>query len=215
MPILYPFSYFLRPLIAFAQHQTTGVDLTTIKHVINLQQKYLDKSTSGFVSAYRDILTDAGPAYRSILLYLASLPPPSVTTSARGNPIGALIHCTAGKDRTGIFIALLLSFLGVPDDLIADEYHLTELGLAHIYEDVIPRLMASPAFERYKAEQLAGEGEEAGVQAARRMLGAKREAVLGALEMLRGEWGSEEGYLRGVCGLGDGELQALRRVLLV
>jgi protein-tyrosine phosphatase len=36
-----------------------------------------------------------------------------------------VIHCTAGKDRTGFACALLLHALGVPDDVIAEDYLLT------------------------------------------------------------------------------------------
>jgi protein-tyrosine phosphatase len=36
-----------------------------------------------------------------------------------------VIHCTAGKDRTGFACALILHALGVPDDVIADDYLLT------------------------------------------------------------------------------------------
>jgi protein-tyrosine phosphatase len=36
-----------------------------------------------------------------------------------------VIHCTAGKDRTGFACALLLHALGVPDELIAEDYLLT------------------------------------------------------------------------------------------
>jgi protein-tyrosine phosphatase len=36
-----------------------------------------------------------------------------------------VIHCTAGKDRTGFARALILHVLGVPDDLIAEDYLLT------------------------------------------------------------------------------------------
>ncbi|KAF1967940.1 hypothetical protein BU23DRAFT_541932 [Bimuria novae-zelandiae CBS 107.79] len=175
--------------------------------------KYLDKAVEGFISAYHDILVHGGPAFRTILLYLASLPPATSHDSSQ-KPIGALIHCTAGKDRTGIFFGLLLSFLGVPDEQIADEYQLTELGLKHIHEQVVPRLMASPAFEKYQKERMVA-SEEEGRQAALRMLGAKRESMLGALGMLRREWGSAEGYVMGVCGLGDGEVEKLRRVLVV
>ncbi len=36
-----------------------------------------------------------------------------------------VIYCTAGKDRTGFACALILHALGVPDDLIAEDYLLT------------------------------------------------------------------------------------------
>jgi protein-tyrosine phosphatase len=36
-----------------------------------------------------------------------------------------VVHCTAGKDRTGFACALILHALGVPDDLIAQDYLLT------------------------------------------------------------------------------------------
>lgn len=36
-----------------------------------------------------------------------------------------VIHCTAGKDRTGFACALILHALGVPDDLISEDYLLT------------------------------------------------------------------------------------------
>jgi len=36
-----------------------------------------------------------------------------------------VIHCTAGKDRTGFASALILHVLGVPDDVIAEDYLLT------------------------------------------------------------------------------------------
>jgi protein-tyrosine phosphatase len=36
-----------------------------------------------------------------------------------------VIHCTAGKDRTGFACALILRVLDVPDDLIAEDYLLT------------------------------------------------------------------------------------------
>ena len=36
-----------------------------------------------------------------------------------------ILHCTAGKDRTGVGVALLLSYLGVPDDVILADYSLS------------------------------------------------------------------------------------------
>ena len=44
-----------------------------------------------------------------------------------------VIHCTAGKDRTGFASALILHALGVPDDIIAEDYLLTN---RHYQRDV-------------------------------------------------------------------------------
>jgi hypothetical protein len=38
----------------------------------------------------------------------------------------AVIHCAGGRDRTGVVVALLLELLGVPDEEIALDYHLSE-----------------------------------------------------------------------------------------
>lgn len=40
-----------------------------------------------------------------------------------------VFHCAAGKDRTGVLAALLLSTLGVPDEAIVADYHLSERSL--------------------------------------------------------------------------------------
>jgi protein-tyrosine phosphatase len=37
-----------------------------------------------------------------------------------------LIHCRSGKDRTGVAVAALLRILGVPDEIIVEEYLLSE-----------------------------------------------------------------------------------------
>ena len=63
-------------------------------------KSYTRAGTSGFVQAYRDILTNAGPAFGKILRHLSK---PDT------EPTACVFHCTAGKDRTGLLAALLLS----------------------------------------------------------------------------------------------------------
>ena len=46
----------------------------------------------------------------------------AVSALAQPGALPALVHCTAGKDRTGIVIALVQAWLGVPDAAIADDY---------------------------------------------------------------------------------------------
>jgi len=57
-----------------------------------------------------------------------------------------IVHCTAGKDRTGVICAIILSLCGVNDEIIAKEYELTELGLSKEWKDgVIEHLMEHTA----------------------------------------------------------------------
>ena len=67
-----------------------------------------------------------------ILSHLATGPPSGL------GPI--LIHCSLGKDRTGVICALILSLCGVQDSIIADEYALTALGIAQKVKDIISEM---------------------------------------------------------------------------
>jgi protein-tyrosine phosphatase len=43
--------------------------------------------------------------------------------------VPAVFHCAAGKDRTGVLAALILSTVGVPDDVICADYGLTRRSI--------------------------------------------------------------------------------------
>lgn len=60
---------------------------------------------------YLDILDAANPVFKQIMELLVS---------ENGAPV--LIHCQAGKDRTGIIIALILLALGVSRQLIIEDF---------------------------------------------------------------------------------------------
>jgi protein tyrosine/serine phosphatase len=152
---------------------------------------YTRSGTSGFVQAYRDILSNAGPAFGEILRHLST---PNV------EPSPCVFHCTAGKDRTGLLAALLLSLAGVSDNSIAIEYSLTDAGLAPLREQFVERLLKNPALE----------GDETGV---RNMVSSKHENMLASLEMIENEFDGCEGYMRKWCGLGDEEIETLRKRL--
>jgi len=46
-----------------------------------------------------------------------------------------VFHCAAGKDRTGVAAALILSLLGVSDELIVEDYLLTQQAMQHLVEN--------------------------------------------------------------------------------
>ncbi|TID27040.1 hypothetical protein E6O75_ATG01533 [Venturia nashicola] len=150
-------------------------------------------SSSGFTRAYTEILLHGGPSYNMILKHLSS---PS--------PTGILIHCTAGKDRTGVLIALILRLLGVQVETVCKEYELTEVGLSSKKKGFVERIMSSGAFE----------GEE-GRRAAERMTSARAESMRATLAMVDEKWGGVEGYVKEICGADDAMLAGLRGNLIV
>jgi protein tyrosine/serine phosphatase len=53
-----------------------------------------------------------------------------------------VVHCAAGKDRTGVVVALALAVAGVGHDDIVADYALT----ADVIEGIVARLAASPTY---------------------------------------------------------------------
>jgi protein-tyrosine phosphatase len=56
----------------------------------------------------------------------------SVLSDASAYP--ALIHCSAGKDRTGVLVATLLALLGVEDETIIADYALSGAAMTQMLE---------------------------------------------------------------------------------
>jgi protein-tyrosine phosphatase len=106
----------------------------------------------------------------------------------------ALVFCSAGKDRTGLVIALTLAALGVPDEQIVNDYALTERAMANGFRAVIEqRALAAGISEQEIAVKV----------------GAPPDLMRRVLEWLRAQDGGAAGYLR-LHGLTDQELVALR-----
>ncbi|MEO6020197.1 MAG: tyrosine-protein phosphatase [Knoellia sp.] len=59
-----------------------------------------------------------------------------------------VIHCAAGKDRTGTVIALALDVAGVPHDLIVEDYALSGERIEQIIARLLPRDLYGPALRR-------------------------------------------------------------------
>jgi protein-tyrosine phosphatase len=109
-----------------------------------------------------------------------------------------VFHCAAGKDRTGVVAAIVLSVLGVSDDDIADDYSLSRLGMPRFKEWVIATY---PEAADAMTEQPAA------------FLAAPAEAMHGFLDRVRAEYGSVHDYLSGL-GVSDETLDAVRNNLL-
>jgi len=97
---------------------------------------YASSGTEGFTRAYTEILEHAPPSYRRVFMHVRDKPEEA-----------CVIHCTAGKDRTGVLAALILRLAGVDERTIAHEYALTEIGLAPLRPVIMQRLIDQPALE--------------------------------------------------------------------
>jgi protein tyrosine/serine phosphatase len=117
-----------------------------------------------------------------------------------GRPV--LIHCTAGKDRTGLLAALTHHLLGVDEaDLLAD-FELT--NRAARIETRLPQVTEA------MTESLGRRPSETAVRA---FLGVDRTYLAEAFGAIRREAGSVEAYLAGL-GLGGARVEHLRRTWL-
>jgi protein tyrosine/serine phosphatase len=78
------------------------------------------------------------PQVVSYLRYLERRPDSIVAAlRAIAEPDGAtVVHCAAGKDRTGVVIALALTVAGVPPEVIAADYAVTQSQIAAIIEQL-------------------------------------------------------------------------------
>lgn len=130
---------------------------------------------------YRQFLDHARPRVTQVMSMLAE----SDSTT--------LFHCHAGKDRTGIIAALLLALAGVPEDIIVQDYALTESRIAHLI----------PVWR----EQALAAGMD--LQRFEREVSANAETMIEMLRHLNEQYNGVTEYLLG-CGLSQEQLDALK-----
>jgi protein-tyrosine phosphatase len=117
-----------------------------------------------------------------------------VADLARPGALPALVHCAAGKDRTGVVIALVLSAVGVPDDVVATDYALTSDYLTPAFFSAVP------------AESGAADPVDEVLR------GARPESMAAMLRVLAAEHGGARAYLVGH-GVPDEAIDHLRTAL--
>lgn len=124
----------------------------------------------------------------------------AVAAIARSGPDPVLVHCTAGKDRTGLVIALALLAVGVDKrDVIAD-YAATEQNLAGEW---VTTMLARLA-----------ESGVATTPAVKHIMSASPAALIADIvEQIEREYGSAAGYLTSH-GLTTSDLDGLRGALV-
>lgn len=120
---------------------------------------------------------------------------------ARGEG-ASLVNCMAGKDRTGISVAVLHLATGVHRDDIIEDYLLTNTA-----GDVEARIAAGAA----TITALAGTTDD---EVLRVLMGVEAEYLESAFRMMAERHGSPDGYLRDVLGADDALRARLREALV-
>jgi len=113
-----------------------------------------------------------------------------------------VIHCAAGKDRTGIGCALTLIALGVDEEAVFADYDFTNAAVD--LESRMPRIQAR------MEERL---GKKLDPAALKPMLGVEIDYLREALSVIDAKYGSALNYIDAVLGVGEPQRAALREKL--
>ncbi len=108
---------------------------------------------------------------------------------------GFLIHCAAGKDRTGFGVAAIQLALGVPRETVIEDYLLTNEAMD---------------FERFIVPRLHGHYGDVDVETAKALSGVREEYIGAALDEVDTRYGSFDGYLERALGVDAQRRAALR-----
>ena len=117
-------------------------------------------------------------------------------------PLPMLYHCTAGKDRTGIFTALVLRSLGVPESTIDADYHLTETYLTRESQKKMAVASADPALAKLAPDQL------------QVLMAADPASIHAVMTAIDQKFGSFDEYRRRALHVSDADLEKVKARLL-
>ncbi|KAG0233298.1 hypothetical protein BGX31_004858 [Mortierella sp. GBA43] len=145
--------------------------------------------TEGFAKAYMSMMPNVKNFLPPILEHIVKKRTPFI------------VHCTAGKDRTGIVCALLQMMCGVSEEEIAWEYELTSRCMAIKEEDV-----------RFLKNAMGQDTTDAQV---RGVLSTKEEYMYKFLEEFHAQYGTINDFLINEVGLTMEQIKEVRDALLV
>lgn len=137
--------------------------------------------------------------YAEMIEWCAAPLTQAVHTIAQRGEQPLLVHCTGGKDRTGVVIALVQALLGVDDEVIVADYAQSEQHLLDAWLVAPPPNVADGVdWQRFVDSGL---------------LASPPEIMVDVLGRLRREHGSVEGFLASN-GLDGASLDLLRQHLI-
>lgn len=159
-----------------------------------------------FAKEYDHMLEQGVLLFRAMFTHIRDNP---------GEPF--LFHCTAGKDRTGVFGILVLSLAGVDKDTISKEYALTTYGLRPDHEVIRQKFLGGLAkfdgkenSEQMRDSIIQGRKnwtiEENGFQ---NLISSRPEAALATLELLEIKYNGVISYMQQFLGFSLDDIEAI------
>jgi len=173
--------------VSHAPSRVDGLDIETVRVPLFLGSvaSFFERDTS-LAQMYRAMVDDSASRVLEVIRGLLAEQP-------------VLVHCTVGKDRTGVTVALALIAAGVEEDAVIADYARTEGMLPEWRNrDIVGELK--------KLHPEAVNLEELATRSPARVMRA-------LLDDLTDRFGSPAGYLR-AGGLREDEIAELRRVLV-
>lgn len=150
------------------------------------------KAEALMAELYRGMLDEQTPHYAGLFEALTSSDDP------------LLFHCSAGKDRTGIAAALLLTALGVDRETVIQDYVMSEVVARHFGHQSAAPALTDNSNSRY-------EWMSAINPAARdALMGTRRAYIESAFDEMTHRYGSVENYLLAELGMDANRIQRLR-----
>lgn len=139
---------------------------------------------------YQEFVSDFRPEFSQVI---------KLVTERDNLPI--LIHCSGGKDRTGFACSLIQLLLGMPPELVMQDYLLSNDYL-HEFKD---RMLS-----RFKLFYILGMPRQKFLP----LFEARRTYLEAAFAQMRSEYGSVEAFIREGLGIADEDRLALNDLLL-
>lgn len=166
---------------------------------VALAKRWKKYAANAFEKTYSEIL-EAGAAtwFKEMFLWLRDHPDEAM-----------LFHCTAGKDRTGLFAMLVLLLLGVEEDTVAHEYELTTIGYAAERKRVTD--LAEQAFS---SGQVDPQFKDMNPRGLNNLLSSRYETMLATIGLLNRKYGGVHHFLENAVGLTRCDMQTIRENLL-
>lgn len=171
--------------VAAEPTEIDGPDTTHLPLFLGSVRSFFEADTS-LEDLYLHLLEESGERLVSAIRVIAA-----------GEP--TLVHCTVGKDRTGVTVALALAAVGADREAIIADYALTESQLPPERSRRIAAYLRAQHPDALHAVALATESPAPVMRA--------------LLAQVEERWGSAADYLR-ANGMTDAELEALRDVLV-